>query len=102
MTHLSSCFAATCLLSTLLSTSATLSAETATFEQYVSEFKRSYKLGSEEYSTREKLFQQRLAEVKQQNSKPNRLWTAGLNHLTDRTHTELKQLRGWRRSGAHP
>jgi cathepsin L len=92
------------LLSTLFSATglATFSTETVTFDQYVAEFQRTYQHGSEEYSSREKLFQQRLADVRQQNSKPNRLWTAGLNHLTDRTHAELQELRGWRRSVAHP
>jgi len=85
----------------LLSSSATLLTETATFDQYMTNFQRAYQHGSEEYALREKLFHQRLDEVRQQNSKSDRLWTAGLNHLTDRTHAELQQLRGWRRSGAH-
>merc|ERR1719482_1934910 len=49
-----------------------------------------------EFQERFMLFRMRSAEVDQHNRKPNRRWTAGLNHLSDRTDLELKQLLGYK------
>jgi len=64
------------------------------FLKYVSEFGRTYMPGSAEYVERLTLFRQRKAEVDEQNSKAGRLWTAGINDLSDLRHTELQQLLG--------
>jgi len=69
------------------------------FKAYMSKHSRDYKVNSSEYKMRHALFVQRVAEVQQQNSQPAKLWTANVNHLSDRTEKELAQLRGWR--GAH-
>lgn len=44
---------------------------------------------------RRALFQQRLSEVEAHNSESQRQWTAGINHLSDWTESELKSLLGW-------
>jgi len=66
-----------------------------TFEEYHAAYSRDYTPGSSEYDLRRGLFQQRYGDIQAQNSRSGRLWTAGLNHLTDRTDEELKSLRGW-------
>jgi len=66
------------------------------FHAYMSEHGRNYQHGSVEYQKRLALFSRRAAEVKAHNSRPDRLWSAGINHLSDRTEEELAQLRGWR------
>mmetsp|Transcript_134425 Transcript_134425/g.287591 ORF Transcript_134425/g.287591 Transcript_134425/m.287591 type:complete len:428 (+) Transcript_134425:102-1385(+) len=66
------------------------------FAAFVGQHGRAYRRGSREFEERLALFHQRSWEVEQHNSRPNRLWTAGLNKLSDRTELELRQLRGWR------
>jgi len=85
---------------TLAATGAKLSTSTS-FEQYVASYQRSYAIGSDEFHMRRGIYETKLYEIEAQNSNPNRLWTAGLNHLTDRTEEELKRLRGWRHTGEH-
>jgi len=46
---------------------------------------------------RKAVFEQRLAEIKTHNSL-DKSWKEGVNHLTDRTETELKGLRGYKMS----
>lgn len=72
------------------------SAATVEFESYLTQYGRTYS-GSEEYTQRLRLFQQRLDRIKVHNAKKNRRWTAGLSELTDRTEEEMSFLRGWRR-----
>lgn len=72
------------------------------FKSYTSQFGKKYVGGSEEYNRRLGLFQERLQEIQAHNSKSNRLWTAGVNLLTDWTDDELKQLRGWQRGASSP
>lgn len=69
------------------------------FDDYMLAFGRSYKHGSIEFEQRQELFHKRLDFIESLNSRPGRLWTAGLNELTDRTGEELSQLRGWRHVG---
>lgn len=71
------------------------------FNAFMQMYGRDYKPDSEEYGLRHRLYQQRLAEVQSLNSRPNRLWTATVNRLSDRTDSELSELRGWR-GGAAP
>jgi len=52
--------------------------------------------GSREFEERRALYARRLALVQEHNARPERRWSAGLNHLSDRTDEELAQLRGWR------
>uniref|UniRef100_A0A7S4T6H5 Peptidase C1A papain C-terminal domain-containing protein n=1 Tax=Alexandrium monilatum TaxID=311494 RepID=A0A7S4T6H5_9DINO len=66
------------------------------FHSYMREHGRSYRLGSAEYRRRLSLFSRRAAEVEAHNSRADRLWSAGINHLSDRTAEELARLRGRR------
>jgi len=69
-----------------------------TFESFVELNSRSYRAGSAEYVQRRQLYEQRAAAVHAQNSRQNRLWTAGINYLSDWSEAELTTLRGYRRS----
>jgi len=53
-----------------------------------------------EFQERFALFQMRTAEVERHNGQPNRRWTMGLNHLSDRTDAERKQLLGYKGTNA--
>lgn len=66
------------------------------FASFINKYGRSYKEGSEEYEMRGALYLQRLHRVQNHNSNPQRRWTAGINHLSDRTEEELASLRGLR------
>lgn len=74
----------------------------ASFAEYTRLFHRTYMEGSEEWKERRALFEERKAAVLLQNSKPDRLWTAALNHLSDRTENELGRMRGWSRVADGP
>jgi len=66
------------------------------FEAFKAEHGRKYERDSPEHNQRFALFIQRTAEVEEQNARPWRLWTATVNAFTDRTDSELAQLRGWK------
>jgi len=66
------------------------------FHSFLGLHGRDYRTGSLEYERRLALFARRRAEAEAHNEKPGRLWTAGVNLLSDRTDEELSQLRGWR------
>eukprot|EP00448_Togula_jolla_P010786 CAMPEP_0170607388 /NCGR_PEP_ID=MMETSP0224-20130122/21026_1 /TAXON_ID=285029 /ORGANISM="Togula jolla, Strain CCCM 725" /LENGTH=402 /DNA_ID=CAMNT_0010932547 /DNA_START=83 /DNA_END=1291 /DNA_ORIENTATION=+ len=66
-----------------------------TFQDYVVQFQRSFH-DSSEYAERQALFSKRLEFIRAHNSDPKRLWTAGINHFTDRTDAEFELLQGWR------
>jgi cathepsin L len=68
----------------------------ASFEGFIAQYGRSYVPGTQEYEDRLKLFESRIEEVKNHNNQPNRLWDAAINHLSDRTKSELSMLRGLR------
>lgn len=70
----------------------------ATFNSFIQKYGRPYEHGSAEYEERFALFSRRIAEVEAHNAQPHRLWNAGINVLSDRTHAELARLRGWRGS----
>jgi cathepsin L len=66
------------------------------FADYLVKFGRDYTPGSDEYNTRHRAFHRRLEFIEAHNANPQRLWDAGLNHLSDRTDEEYWQLLGWR------
>lgn len=66
------------------------------FASFITTHRRAYNAGSKEYDMRRSLFDRRVQEVHAHNSKTNRLWDAAVNHLSDYTEAELKQLRGLR------
>merc|ERR1719277_1755640 len=55
------------------------------FDGYMARHGRSYRQGTPEYTKRRDLFHRRLEEASEQNGRPGRLWTAGINHFSDRT-----------------
>jgi len=65
------------------------------FRSFRQRYQREYEQGTKEYATRLAIFSNKLEEIRAQNSRPDRLWTAGTNSLSDRTELELSQLRGW-------
>mmetsp|Transcript_92720 Transcript_92720/g.261839 ORF Transcript_92720/g.261839 Transcript_92720/m.261839 type:complete len:396 (-) Transcript_92720:111-1298(-) len=73
--------------------------EAISFDEFVLAHGRQYREGTPEYELRRNIFESRADEVRVQNGRPGRLWTAGLNHLSDWTRDEFDQLLGWRRSG---
>jgi len=72
----------------------------ADFSKFVKKYGRSYKQGTEEYAARKALFTQRFFAVKAQNSKPGKLWRAGIGRFADFTEGERRAMRGWRRIGS--
>eukprot|EP00747_Dinoflagellata_sp_TGD_P198168 gnl/TRDRNA2_/TRDRNA2_70424_c0_seq2.p1 gnl/TRDRNA2_/TRDRNA2_70424_c0~~gnl/TRDRNA2_/TRDRNA2_70424_c0_seq2.p1 ORF type:complete len:415 (-),score=71.69 gnl/TRDRNA2_/TRDRNA2_70424_c0_seq2:57-1301(-) len=65
------------------------------FATFIKMFNRTYQQGSEEYKMRQAIFLTRADEINRQNSQPGRLWTAGVNEISDLTEAEFKKLRGW-------
>jgi len=65
------------------------------FASFIQQFGREYQEGLEEYEGRRSVYEHRAQEVDLHNARPGRLWTAGINHLSDRTDEELSRLRGW-------
>jgi len=65
------------------------------FRTFIRTHGRGYKQGSTEYANRLAIFSQRLEEMQAQNSRADRLWTAGINSFSDQSEEELSQLRGW-------
>lgn len=65
------------------------------FHHFLKKHGREYAPGTPDYELRHKLFIQRSAEAETHNSKPDRLWTAGINKLADRSDKELRELLGW-------
>lgn len=68
----------------------------AEFLSFMRKHGHDYLEGTQEYAARASLFQQRLEEVNRLNKLPDRLWTAGISWLSDRTDDELRTLRGWK------
>jgi len=66
------------------------------FSAFVQLHGRSYAKDSHEYEMRLGNFQTRQAAVDAYNMQAGRTWTAGVNHLADRTPEELAALRGYR------
>jgi len=69
----------------------------SSFHEFMTSFGRDYTPGSPEYVQRMQLFNERVEQMMRHNAKPDRLWTAGLSALSDRTDEELSMLRGWKR-----
>jgi len=68
----------------------------AAFAAFIERYSRTYKPGDLEYEHRRPIFAASFSEVQLQNSKPNRLWNAAINKLSDRTKEEMEALNGWR------
>lgn len=71
------------------------------FDAYIRVFGRGYRQGTDEYESRRGIFKKRLQLIETHNSQQaQRLWTAGVNHLTDWSEEEVDALKGWKRTGA--
>jgi cathepsin L len=66
------------------------------FGAFIKEHERGYQLGSPEYNLRKVIYDRRVEAILHHNSNPNRLWTAGVNHLADATDEEFQARLGWR------
>jgi len=66
------------------------------FTSFVQLYNREYTQGSDEYEHRRTIYEKRVSAANSFNDRPRRLWTAGVNHLTDWTDEELSRLRGWK------
>lgn len=76
-------------------------AELMTFGEFMAKYHREYMHGSEEYNMRKAFFEARHRDALLHNCKPERSWSAGVNHLSDRTDAERTRLLGWRHR-SHP
>jgi cathepsin L len=66
------------------------------FDNFVQVHGRNYDYGSDEYKRRRSIFAREVDRIAELNSRPARLWTAGVNHLSDWTPEEFQALLGWR------
>jgi len=81
----------------LLRESSASGSSSLSFEEYVRLHGRTYNPNSEEFSRRRALFDRVVEEVRKHNAQPDRLWTAAVNQLADRSDEELAALRGYSR-----
>eukprot|EP00929_Paragymnodinium_shiwhaense_P000509 TRINITY_DN100751_c0_g1_i1.p1 TRINITY_DN100751_c0_g1~~TRINITY_DN100751_c0_g1_i1.p1 ORF type:complete len:492 (-),score=130.80 TRINITY_DN100751_c0_g1_i1:71-1546(-) len=68
---------------------------TSEFASFMQEHGRAYEPGSKEFERRQDIFTSNWLAVQQQNLKPNRLWTAAMNHFADWSHDELDSMKGY-------
>ena len=64
------------------------------FMKYISDHGRNYPT-KEEYKFRLGLFKERLQKYSEHNSNPNKTFTVGVNHFSDRTKEEIDVYRGY-------
>jgi len=64
------------------------------FSEFVQQFGRTYEVGSDEYAMREAAYWSRAEAGMQHNCDDEKLWKAGVNHLSDWTDAELRVLLG--------
>ena len=65
------------------------------FGDYMRKYNKDYVKGTEEYHRRLARFVQSAAEAERWNQRPDRLWTAGVGPLADRSEEELQSMRGY-------
>lgn len=65
-----------------------------TFDQYVKDFHKPYVFGTVEYANRKSLFEQKLSHIVEFNAAPGNLYKKGVNHMTDRSTTEVLMMNG--------
>jgi cathepsin L len=69
------------------------------FDRYVKEYGKNY--SPEEIEHRRSVFEARLEQIKKHNQDSTKTWKNGINHFSDRTEEELKQLLGYRKELAY-
>lgn len=70
--------------------------EHPSFESFIQLYGREYKQDSPEFQIRKAIYEASVAKIQHLNSRLDRLWTAGVNELSDWTAEELGQLHGWK------
>ena len=68
-----------------------------TFEQFITDFKRSYRPDSPEYALRQQIFEENLRGVRAHNAVVNQSWKLGINRFSDRTANESAAFLGYNR-----
>lgn len=71
--------------------------EAYSFADFVAEYDRAYKQGSEEWVKREAVFAEKMATLRAQNAKADKKWHASVNRFMDFYPSEFKQLMGYRK-----
>ena len=71
--------------------------ESREFLDFISKYNRVY-VDPEERALRSRIFERNLAKINLINSNPNYTWTAGINHLADRSTDEMAKLKGYSRT----
>jgi len=69
-----------------------------TFEEYVKAHSRTYLPGSDEHEQRRLIYQARVHSIEAHNRNENRLWTEGVNMMSDRTQEEMQAFNGYKKS----
>merc|ERR1719428_341795 len=65
------------------------------FDSFIQQHGRTYQKGSAEYLERQTIYEKNRKVAELQNSNPNKLWTAGVNKLSDWSDSEFQTLLGW-------
>lgn len=74
--------------------------EIYSFHNFVADFQRTYEEGSDEWKMRKDLFDERVKEIVEFNSKPDRSWKKGITKFIDHTDAERKKLLGYTGRGS--
>lgn len=72
--------------------------ETFTFQQFMKQFHRKYKNGTEEFIKREMIFKNNLKFLLGINKNPNSLWRGEVNKFMDMSEAELHKMLGYKKS----
>ena len=68
-----------------------------TFEQFITDFKRSYRPDSTEFVLRKQIFEENLSGVRAHNAAVNQTWKLGINRFSDQTANESASFFGYNR-----
>ena len=68
-----------------------------TFEQFITDFKRSYRPDSTEFVLRQQIFEENLSGVRAHNAAVNQSWKLGINRFSDQTANESVAFFGYNR-----
>jgi cathepsin L len=66
------------------------------FDRFTIIHGKNYQKGSVEYEQHRRIYEHRLEEIRRHNAEPDRLWTAGVNAMSDLSDNEFQMRLGWR------
>jgi cathepsin L len=72
--------------------------ETYTFQQFMTQFRREYKEGTQEFIKRERVFYKNLKFLIGVNKNPRSLWRAGVNKFMDMSQDEFEKMLGYKKA----